>query len=120
MWPGFSHLASYALRSRVPVFDIDFLSRTILPQPDDTVGDGFFEYRDLPQWFESVGCSIRHVSRFQMRVRFGLGAEVLHEYERSSEKFMRFSAHTELEDDRGKVYPYEHESGVFFDTTYKT
>ena len=119
MWPGFSHLASYALRSHIPVFDIDFLRRTISPCPDSTVGDGFFEYRDLPEWFESVGCSVRYVARFQMQVRFGLGTEELHRYERSSEMYMRFSVHTELQDDRGKVYSYDHESGVWFDTPYQ-
>ncbi len=117
MWPGFSHLASYALRNLIPVFDVDFLSRTILPRPDSTVGDGFFEYRDLPAWFESTGCSIRHVARFQMHVRFGLGTETLHRYERTSEMYMRFSVHTELQDDRSKVYSYDYESGVWFDHT---
>ena len=116
MWV-FSRLASYALRNRIPIFDVDFLNRTISPRPDAAVGDGFFEYRDLPEWFESIGCSIRHVARFQMRVRFGLGTEKLHRYERSSEMCMRFSAHTELQDDRGKVYSYDYESGIFFDHT---
>ena len=117
MWPGFSHLASYALRSQIPVFDLDFLNHTISPAPDAAVSEGFFDFRDLPEWFERVGCAVRHVARFQMQVNFQLGTKVLHHYEQSSEMNMRFAVHTELQDDRGKVYSYNHEGGVWFDHT---
>lgn len=118
MWPGFAGLASYAQRTNTNTFDIDFLGLSIFPQPDYSVCDGFFDYRDLREWFDDIGCSICHVRRFAMHVAFHLSTAKVHQYGTSRVNDMRFRAQTKLEDDRGTVYSYDHSDSVWFEPSY--
>jgi len=115
MWPAFGCLASNAQSSGVTSFDIDFLQRTITPSPHDPVSRDFFDYRDLAEWFDSVGCSLQRVVRFQMHATFDPSTTEHFHWETSHESLMRFHAHTEIESDYGQTYPYDYDSVVWFD-----
>jgi hypothetical protein len=110
--PGFASLAAHAWRRSVPGFDLDFLNRRVVPAPDESVADALFDYRNLPEWFEAVGCSIEHISAMTMRVEFDLTSVEFHPDSR--EWAMAFTAHTEIMDDRHALYSHDHAGRVWF------
>lgn len=113
MWPAFGCLASYARHSDSQAFEIDFLKREILPLAP--ICADFFDYRDLAAWFDSVGCSLCRVIRFQMKVEFDPSTTKDFRWTDSSESLMEFHAHTEIESEHGQIYPYDYDSKVWFD-----
>jgi len=107
-------LAEFGIQNGISDFSIDFLDRTITPQPTGNSLEYFLDYRDLPEWFDSVGCSFSRIRKMEMRICFDFESRQQSKYETSTEDNMRFIATTDIVDDRGKVYSCRHESVCFF------
>lgn len=119
MWPAFGELASQARKSKITHFEIDFLQRKVVSACNVPISDEFFDYRDLADWFDAVGCSIEKVIRFQMVAEFDPSTTEDFQWDGSSESLMAFRAHTEIESDHGQIYTYDYDSKVWFDFKYE-
>jgi len=107
-------LAEFGIQNGISEFAIDFLNRTITPPPSGKSLEHFLDFRNLPEWFDSVGCSFSRIRTMEMHICFDFKSREQSKYETSKEDNMRFTATTDIVDDRGKIYSCRHESVCFF------
>jgi len=107
-------LAEFGIQKGMPEFAIDFLNRTITPLPTGKSLEYFLDFRNLQEWFDSIGCSFSRIRKMEMHVWFDFKSREQSKYEKSTEDNMRFTATTEIVDERGKIYSCRHESVCFF------
>ena len=107
-------LAEFGIQNGISEFTIDFLNRTITPEPVGKPLEYFLDFRNLPEWFDTIGCSFSRIKRMEMRVCFDFESRQQSKYETSTEDNMRFTATTEIMDDRRKIYSCRHKSCCFF------
>jgi hypothetical protein len=115
LWTAMEELGYAAFTTGAAEYEIDFLARTISPPPLPPVSPDFFDYRDLPQWFDDVGSDLRVVKKFVMNIRFDLGSIRDSGSQEHPRKYIGFQASTEIEADNGNIYRHHLGSSTGFD-----